>query len=289
VKLWYEPSRPPSPKRQSLLEAIAAEAGLACEIPPSAEAAGRRAEELDRFIHVVAHDVRGPVSMAQRLAELIRNRNPILAATEAPLFARIGDATAYAEGLIDDLRELVRIGRVPSHREPVDLVGAVNDAAGALGAILAEHGIGLERAVEPETTVLADRRQLRQVLTNLLENAAHTMGDDVADPGFVLEASRTGDWWRIGVVDNGRGIPAEERPQAFVPFRRLGRERDKEAEPGMGMGLAIAGAWLRRTAARSGSTRRPAAAVRCSLRCRQPSRSGRCRRRPRQLRASRSR
>src|SRR5207253_7810824 len=119
-------------------------AGLALRNAALAEAAQRRADELDRFVHVVAHDVRGPVSLAQRLADLIRTRNPILAATEAPLFARLGDATAYAEGLIDDLRELVRAGRVPSRRQPIDLRAAVEEAVAALAAVMLERGVEVE-------------------------------------------------------------------------------------------------------------------------------------------------
>jgi signal transduction histidine kinase len=238
IRVWRDPKRSPSPAEPILLEAIAAEAGLALRNAALAEAAQRRADELDRFVHVVAHDVRGPVSMAQRLAELIRNRNPILAASEAPLFARIGDATAYAEGLIDDLRELVRIGRVPTRREPIALAEAVADAGQAVGAVLAEHGVALQREIGGDVWVRADRRQLRQVLTNLFENAAHHMGE-TAEPARVrVEASRTGDWWRVGVLDNGKGIPADARGQVFLPFRRLGREG--EAQAGMGMGLAIA-------------------------------------------------
>src|SRR5207253_8302899 len=134
-------------------------AGLALRNAALAEAAQRRADELDRFVHVVAHDVRGPVSMAQRLADLIRTRNPILAASEAPLFARIGDATAYAEGLIDDLRELVRVGRMTTRREPVPLARAVGEASSALSATLAERGLVFEAPIDPEAFVTADPRQ----------------------------------------------------------------------------------------------------------------------------------
>jgi len=237
VRVWYPEPRLSSPAEAVLLEAISAEAGLALRNAAVAEVAQRRAEELDRFVHVVAHDVRGPVAMAQRLADLIRTRNPILAASEAPLFARIGDATAYAEGLIDDLRELVRVGRVTTRREPVELAKAVGAAGSALATIFAERGLTFESSVEPGGYVSADPRQLRQVLTNLLENAAHHMGD-VPAARVRVEAERVGDWWRVAVMDNGKGIPAEARAQVFVPFRRLGRAED--GAPGMGMGLAIA-------------------------------------------------
>ncbi|HEY3110702.1 MAG TPA: hypothetical protein VGL23_18230, partial [Chloroflexota bacterium] len=135
--LWREEGRVLGPEEADLLDALAVEAGLALRNAALAEAASRRAAELDEFVRVVAHDVRGPISLAQRLADLIRTRNPILAAAEAPLFARLGDATAYAEGLIDDLRELVRAGRVPTRREPVSVKAAAEEVIASLGTVLA--------------------------------------------------------------------------------------------------------------------------------------------------------
>jgi signal transduction histidine kinase len=63
------------------------------------------------------------------------------------------------------------------------------------------------------------------------------MGEPAA-PRVCVQAERAGEWWRIGVLDNGRGVPPETRAQAFLPFRRLGRAED--GPPGMGIGLAIA-------------------------------------------------
>ncbi|HEV8634897.1 MAG TPA: ATP-binding protein [Chloroflexota bacterium] len=232
LRLWID--RAPTPEEQDLVEALAAEAGLALRNAVLAETALHRAEELDGFVNVVAHDIRGPVSLAQRLVELVRQRNPILAASEAPLFARIGDATAFAEGLIDDLRELARLGQPPPERAAVLLAEAVEEIRAALAPLLADRGVALRPPVA-DLVVSADRRQLRQLLTNLVENAVKHMGRPHGEGLVRVEAAPVGDWCLIGVVDNGRGIAPEHRDVVFLPFRRLGGD-----EPGMGVGLAIA-------------------------------------------------
>jgi signal transduction histidine kinase len=237
LRVWAAVGRDLADDEVELLDAVAVEAGLALRNAALAEAASRRAAELDDFVRVVAHDVRGPVALAQRLADLIRSRNPILAATEAPLFARLGDATAFAEGLIDDLRELVRAGRVPSRREPVWLGGVLDDVLAGLSTLLAERGVVVERPTT-DVAVLADRRQLRQLLGNLIENAARHMGETSGQPQVELCLVPADDWCRIGVLDNGRGVPEDQRELVFLPFRRAGS--DGVEEPGMGMGLAIA-------------------------------------------------
>lgn len=235
LRVWRPAGRILAADEIDLLDALAVEAGLALRNAALADAASRRAQELDEFVRVVAHDVRGPVALAQRLADLIRTRNPILGGAEAPLFARLGDATAYAEGLIDDLQELARAGRVPTRREAIGIAAAAEEVVAALGTLLAERGVVAD--VRPsEAVVLADRRQLRQVLSNLVENAARHMGETPA-PRIEVQAARTGSWCRVGVLDNGRGIPQEQRTKAFLPFRR---GAEAEREPGMGIGLAIA-------------------------------------------------
>lgn len=234
--VWRPDARALGPEESDLLDALAVEAGLALRNAALADAASRRASELDEFVRVVAHDVRGPISLAQRLADLIRTRNPILAAAEAPLFARLGDATAYAEGLIDDLRELVRAGRVPTRRQPVAVRSVAEEVVASLATLLAERGIVVDVAAGDDA-VLADPRQLRQVFSNLIENAIKHMGPS-DEPRIQVRTSVNGAWCRVGVLDNGRGIPPDQHEQVFLPFRRGGA--DGQREPGMGIGLAIA-------------------------------------------------
>ncbi|MBI5855798.1 MAG: PAS domain S-box protein [Nitrospirae bacterium] len=81
--------------------------------------------------------------------------------------------------------------------------------------------------------------EMNQVLLNLIVNAAHAIGDVVAQQGgkgtITVRAHRTGEWVDIQVVDTGTGIPESIRDKIFDPFFTT-----KEVGKGTGQGLAIA-------------------------------------------------
>ena len=113
---------------------------------------------------------------------------------------------------------------------------AVDDARLSLG----DHVVEID--VEPHLPpVDVDETMLRQVLVNLLENAANH------DPGpLKLRALRAGTRLELRVIDHGPGVPEAERQRIFEAFQRL-RARGGVRERGTGLGLAIA-ARLRRGA-----------------------------------------
>ena len=82
-------------------------------------------------------------------------------------------------------------------------------------------------------TVTADADQLRVLLANLLDNARQFAATACTVHGVGRRPRESGDAWRVEVVDDGRGVPAEDRERVFEPMVRL----DK-TEPGTGVGLA---------------------------------------------------
>ena len=83
-------------------------------------------------------------------------------------------------------------------------------------------------------TLLADRTQLVQVLTNLCANSLKYSRPNLA-AAVHISAVYEGNSWRIEIADNGVGIPKEQRERIFRIFQRLhGRD-----VPGTGIGLAI--------------------------------------------------
>ncbi len=137
--------------------------------------------------------------------------------------------------LVANLLEVSRVesGALRPARVPVPVEelcrAALDDARLALG----EHTVELD--VEPHLPpVDVDETMLRQVLVNLLENAANH------DPGpLKLRALRAGRRLELRVIDHGPGVPEAERQRIFEAFQRL-RSRDGVRERGTGLGLAIA-------------------------------------------------
>lgn len=94
---------------------------------------------------------------------------------------------------------------------------------------------GLKVKLEAESGVTATVRAqaLRRAVNNLVDNAA-TYGGQVR-----VTAHTMGPQLEITVDDDGPGIPAHQREEAFRPFRRLDDARNQDAGGGVGLGLSI--------------------------------------------------
>ena len=91
---------------------------------------------------------------------------------------------------------------------------------------------GVEIAFDAEdgdAQVLGDAQLLREMLANLIDNALRYGGTKIT---LIVRNSELGATW--SVVDNGRGIPEEQRAAVFAPFHRLSGGVD-----GAGLGLTI--------------------------------------------------
>ena len=187
----------------------------------------------------IAHEVRNPLTSlrgcAQELAEM---------ASEA----KNGDAEGLARIMVTEADRLARIVedflalsrlRTPE-REPTELEPVIDELRimterrrdlpdALLMSFTVEDGCG---------TVLADGGQLRQVLTNLINNAIDAMRQ-VTCPRLTVQvrpidrASALGlPGVEIAVGDNGCGIPAEQRERVFTPFFSTKAQ-------GTGLGLSL--------------------------------------------------
>jgi signal transduction histidine kinase len=113
----------------------------------------------------------------------------------------------------------------------VDLSALVTALAEAYAVVAEEAGKRLEVQVAPGQRVHGDAALLRQMLTNLMDNALTHGGQTLRvtlRAGPVLE-----------VADDGPGIPAEEYGRVLRRFYRLDRSR---GTPGSGLGLALVAA-----------------------------------------------
>lgn len=91
----------------------------------------------------------------------------------------------------------------------------------------------MEAAIK-ETTVYGDKMKLKQVLTNLIQNAIKY----TESGSITVKAEIVAKQVRIAVVDTGVGISAEHLPRVFERFYRIDKARSREAG-GTGLGLAI--------------------------------------------------
>jgi CheY-like chemotaxis protein len=146
-------------------------------------------------------------------------------------------AGAHLLQMIEELLDLSRIevGKMAIRLEPLDPRAIVAEAVAIVQPLLASRGLRLVQDDSgPAPLVLADRLRLRQVLVNLLSNAAKYN----RERGEIrLACTRRGESLRLSVADHGVGLAPEQLARLFRPFERLGAELgDIE---GTGIGLAL--------------------------------------------------
>lgn len=194
----------------------------------------QRNQELEAFVHAVAHELRAPLRAMTGFSEaLLEDASLPAEGPAAGYLQRIVHAAQNAKRLLDSLLTFSRLGR-EMERQPVWLepllqrcLQQYQEEIEAIGAHV-EYEVACER-------VEADPLLLRIVLDNLLSNALkfRCKGRDLR---IYIRALPQGEFCRIEVQDNGIGILPEEAERLFTPFTRLHSAEEYE---GIGLGLSI--------------------------------------------------
>jgi two-component system sensor histidine kinase BaeS len=139
--------------------------------------------------------------------------------------------------MVDDMLVLARADAegFPVHATRVFLDEVVSDCVASFATIAAQRGVALECVVEPDVLGVADGDRVRQLLTNLVDNALkHTpRGGHV-----VVTLAVDGRDAVCVVADDGRGVAAADAERIFERFTRLSDGSDDAS--GAGLGLPIA-------------------------------------------------
>jgi len=194
-----------------------------------------------QFLADASHDLRTP------LAGVIAGSDALLRADferldrgdrEQRLVAIVRQARQAAR-LVDDLLVMTRLGAEPRPAQTVDLVEIVRQQLDTVSVRRPDVIPDLLSEL-PRQFVLVDPDGLRRAISNLLDNAA-----DASPPNgrVAVEVASTGGQVTITVLDDGPGVPADQRERIFDRFVRLSRER---SGTGTGLGLPIARRLVRR-------------------------------------------
>jgi len=164
-----------------------------------------------------SHEIRTPLSRIRLGIEMMAEKN------DPKYKAALNEDIAELDALVDDILLASRLDMIKAlpQPEPVDLL-----------ALVAEEAAHYEDCnVDGEqVTVTADRRYLRHMIRNLLDNATRH-----GRPPFSVTVGRDAGHALIDVCDGGNGIPDDEHERVFVPFVRLNGETK-----GSGLGMTLA-------------------------------------------------
>jgi signal transduction histidine kinase len=188
------------------------------------------------FVSLVSHELRSPMAAVIGAARTLQERWRLLTPEQREAFlALIADETNRLAALIADVLDTSRIeaGTFSYSFTDVDLGRLVEDAVST--ASFGQDEVRVEAEVsDPLPFVRGDRERLRQVVSNLIDNAVKY---SPAGEAVAVRATHANGGVRIEVRDRGPGIPLD---QQRVIFEKFGRAEVVGSKPGTGLGLFIA-------------------------------------------------
>ena len=189
------------------------------------------------FVSLVSHELRAPMASIIGCATTLRERWRELQPDQRESFlALIADETTRLSTLIGDVLDTSRIeaGTFNYVFSQVDLAELLRETAAMVE--LGHDEISVSTRVDRKLPLIeGDRERLRQLLINLLTNAAKytVVGDEIE-----VRAGSANGLVTVSVRDHGPGIPSEQQALVFEKFGRL--NLGGKSKPGAGLGLFIA-------------------------------------------------
>ncbi|MBV8960450.1 MAG: PAS domain-containing protein, partial [Actinobacteria bacterium] len=196
----------------------------------------READRLkDEFLSIVSHELRTPLASILGMTYALGDeRRPLEEELQKDLLQRITRNADEMRRMIERLLDFSRLqaGRVDLAIVALPVDEAVERCLVNLTDVLADHRVDVD--VEPGLVAMSDEDGFNRIVQNLLTNAAKFSPPD----GVVtVTAVRDGEFARISVRDEGRGIPPERQEHIFDRFVQLPDQ--PVGKRGTGVGLAI--------------------------------------------------
>ena len=188
----------------------------------------RRLAALGQFAAAIAHDIRTPLTSISLNVQILRRMQQLAADDDIREHLDIAlEELARLDKSVAEILDFAKPVKLTS--ETVDVGALIQTAAHTLTPVLSEKHIEL-RTEPQQLNVTGDAHRLRQVLVNLVGNAAEA---SAAGTHVILRASQpdNSNVW-IEIEDRGRGIAAEDLEKIFEPFFTTRPD-------GTGLGLAI--------------------------------------------------
>ena len=187
------------------------------------------------FLANMSHEIRTPMNAILGYAQIL-DADPTLEGSHRKAIETIGNSGEHLLGLINDILDISKIeaGREVLNLADFDLQGMINGLGSMFEMRCQQENLiwKLETAI-PSGHVNGDEGKLRQILINLLGNAAKfTKAGEIGLRVKALEEHR----YTFEVSDTGPGIPEERQQSIFEPFQQ---EEEGMRQGGTGLGLAI--------------------------------------------------
>jgi PAS domain S-box-containing protein len=194
------------------------------------EAALLRAEKLaamGRLASTVAHEINNPLESVTNLlflaqaSQSLDSETQIYLATAERELARLSNITRLTLGFV----------RTSASADETEIAAVVNEVLSIFNHRFETKGVKVERHYEPDVAITIAPHELRQIVTNLIANAADAVGIEHAH--IRIRIAREEDKAVLEVEDNGEGIDPIHLPRIFEAFFST------KEEVGTGIGLWV--------------------------------------------------
>ena len=197
-------------------------------------------KENKELISNISHDLKTPITAVKGYVEGIMDGVADTPEKMDRYVRTIYNKTNEMDHLINELTFYSKIdtNRIPYTFSKLNVEDYFSDCAEELGLEMETRGIELVYAnyVEKDVQVIADGEQIRRVIHNIVSNAIKYMEKP---KGIIqLRVKDVGDFIRVEIEDNGKGIAAKDLPYIFDRFYRTDVSRNS-SKGGSGIGLSI--------------------------------------------------
>lgn len=191
----------------------------------------------NQFLSTLAHELRNPLGTLHMTLELLRRKPGMDAAELARRHGVMTRQTEQLTRLVNDLMDASRVslGKVTLERQPAEVNLLVSEAVEMTGAALqAKAHVVTVTLSDGELWIEGDQARLKQVLCNLIQNAARY----TPDHGQIAITVRSEPPYAVvEVADNGIGIAPDILPHVFGLF--VQGATGEESKGGLGVGLCL--------------------------------------------------
>ncbi len=207
------------------------------------QAAQAASQAKDIFVRTISHELRTPLSAVKGFTELLLNPKAAkLRENPVPTLEKIHSASEYLLTLINDLLDVARFTageQIHLNLSEFDLSGFFNALVEMTNPLLKKNNNRLVTdAAADLDRMRADETRVRQILLNLLSNAAKFTDNGEVALKARRESGHGNDWIVFTVSDTGSGMTSEQMKSLFKPFYRVDNSITRK-QGGTGLGLSI--------------------------------------------------
>ncbi|HEX5414249.1 MAG TPA: ATP-binding protein [Chloroflexota bacterium] len=199
-----------------------------------------------QFAAHVSHELRTPINLVVGFADLMLHHPETYGNTPLPApyltdLATLHRSARHLRALIDDILDLsqIDVGEMPVLKELTSIATIIQEAIGTARALLERKGLAIHVAVEHDLPPLRlDQLRIRQVLLNLLNNAARFTDEGGVTVRAFSRQHPDGERIIVEVGDTGIGIRPADLGTLFQPFHQIDSSPTR-GRGGTGLGLVI--------------------------------------------------